>query len=95
MGTDSDVRQKQSDVYKRFIASDFQSAASSDEDAFYLAGTTPTTFKIGKCEMRDDTHVVVQVQLYWRQEGKTDQKEVYADVVKRDDKWLISKVNAR
>ena len=92
MGTDVTARGNQRDVYDRYIAADFRSAAGSDSDPFYLSGTTPTTFKIGKCEQRDDSHVTIQVQLYWRQDGKTDQKEVYADVVKSGDRWLIDKV---
>jgi len=39
--------------------------------------------------------VDIQVQIYWRQEQKIDQKEVYADVEKVGDKWLIDEVNGR
>jgi hypothetical protein len=89
------MRDKQRDVYNRFIAPTFQSASGRDIDPFFLSETTPTTLKIGKCEMKDDFHVEMQVQLYWRQENKTDQKEVYADVVKTGDKWLIDNVESR
>jgi hypothetical protein len=37
----------------------------------------------------------MQVQLYWRHDGKTDQKEVYADVAKTGDRWQIDKVESR
>jgi hypothetical protein len=95
MGTEADVREKEREVYNRFIAADFHAMASPDMDPFYLSNTTPTTFKIGKCEQKDDLHVTVQVQLYWRQEGRTDQKEVYADVSDAAGKWLIHTVESR
>jgi hypothetical protein len=95
LGTDPAMREKQRDVHDRYIASDFRSAAVSGLDPFFLSDTTPTTFKIGKCEVKDDSHVDIQVQIYWRQEQKIDQKEVYADVEKVGDKWLIDEVNGR
>jgi hypothetical protein len=95
LGTEPAMRDKQQDVYNRFIAPSFQSAAKTELDPFFLSPTIPTTLKIGKCEMKDDSHVEMQVQLYWRQDGKTDQKEVYADVAKTGDKWLIDKVESR
>ena len=95
MGTDAEMRQKQIDVFNRYVAPNFHSAAGPDSDPFYLSQTTPTTFKIGKCEQKDDSQVTVQVQLYWRQDGKTDQKEVYAEVKKATSGWLIDKVESR
>jgi hypothetical protein len=95
MGMDAAAREKQRDVYNRYIAPDFQSTAGSNADPFYLSDTIPTTFKIGKCDQKDDSHITMQIQLYWRQDRKTDQKEVYADMTKAGDKWLIDKVESR
>jgi hypothetical protein len=95
LGTDPAMRDKQKDVYDRFIAPGFVTAAGEGRDPFFLSDTIPTTLKIGKCEMKDDSRVEMQVQLYWRQGGKTDQKEVYADVARSGDKWLIDKVESR
>ena len=95
LGTEPAMRDKQRDVYDRFIAPQFSTVSKTNVDPFFLSDTTPTTLKIGKCEMKDDSHVTMQVQLYWRQDGKTDQKEVYADVAKSGDKWLIDKVQSR
>jgi hypothetical protein len=95
LGTDAAARQKQRDVYDRYIASNFHSAATAGLDPFFLSDTTPTTFKVGKCEVKDDSHVSMQVQIYWRQDQNVDQKEVYADVEKIGDKWQIDKVDGR
>lgn len=94
LGTDAEARGKQREIYDRFVSHSF-AAKSGPLDAYYLSETVPTTFKIGKCEPVDDSHAKVQVQLYWRQERKTDQKEVYAKTVKNEDKWLIESVDSR
>jgi hypothetical protein len=94
-GTDSAVREKQRDVYDKYVGTGFRPSLGSQSDPFYLSDVAPTTFKIGKCELKDESHVTVQIQLYWREQGKTDQKEVYADVSKNGDKWLIDKVEGR
>ena len=60
----------------------------------YFTGTdqAPKTFKVAKCEVTDPTHTVFQVQLYWRDDIETVQKEVHAEAVKSGDTWLINKV---
>jgi len=95
LGTDPNTREQQQVIYDRFIASNFHSSARSDLDPFFLSPTTPTTFKIGKCEMRNDSQTAIQVQLYWRQPDKTEQEEVYAETIRSADKWLIDKVESR
>jgi hypothetical protein len=95
LGTDSESRAKQKEFYDRYVSPGFTSTASGDVDPFFLSDTTPKTLKVGKCEERDDSHVAMQVQLYWKQEGHTDQKEVYADMSMTGGKWLIDKVESR
>jgi len=95
LGTDAKTRTQQQTTYDRFIAPGFQTSATDDLDPFFLSPTMPTTFKIGKCDVDNDSRVSIQVQLYWRYESKTDQKEVYAEVARSGDKWLIEKVASR
>ena len=96
-GTESEDRAKQPEVFKKYISSEspLNSAGGEKIDPFFNSATPPTTFKIGKCEMVDGTHTNIQVQLYWRQEAKTDQREVYADTVKSGDRWQIEKIESR
>jgi hypothetical protein len=95
LGTDADMRAKQKEIYDRFISPNFAGAPSGGLDPFFLSDTTPTTFKVGKCQQKDDSHVDMQVQIYWRHDGTTDQKQVYAKTIKTGDKWLIDKVESR
>ena len=95
LGTDAEMRSRQRDFYDRYVSRTFDPAQRDGLDAFFLSDTTPTTFKVGKCEVTDDTHAKVQVQLYWRQERKTDQKEIYVKTVKSEDTWLIESVDSQ
>lgn len=95
LGTDAEQRTQE--MYQRFISPNFPKDRGSnwESDPYFLSTSLPTTFKIGKCELKDDAHARVQVQLYWRLANKTDQKEVYADVVRSGDRWLIEKVEGQ
>jgi len=73
----------------------FSANYSGEPRSVFLSGTTPTTFKIGKCEAVTETKAEMQVQLYWREDGKTDQKEVFAELTRTNDRWLIEKVESR
>ena len=95
LGTDPEQRNKQPEVFKKYLSASLLTNASGETDPFFNSATPPTTFKIGKCEMVDTTHTNIQVQLYWREGPKTDQKEVYADTVKNGDRWQIEKIENR
>lgn len=97
LGTVPEQREKQPEIFRRFISPESRLNAGDFEiDPFFNSISQPTTFKIGKCEIIDPTHTNVQVQLYWRHEdAKTDQREVYADTVKREDKWLMESIEQR
>ena len=95
LGTDADKRQ--SDMFKKYVSSEFPNIQSNEKnDPFYLSANAPTTFKAGKCELVNDSHANVQVQLYWRySERNTEQREVYADTVKTGDVWQITRIEDR
>jgi hypothetical protein len=94
LGTDPEARSRQKDIYDRYVSADFRGTSNENGDPFFLATSTPTTFKIGKCGAIGDSKVEMQVQLYWRSDNKTDQHEVYAETVKKDNKWLIEEVRS-
>ncbi len=68
-------------------------AANDTRDYFTSSDDPPKTFKIGKCEAPQTDKADLQVQIYWRDDAKTVQKEVHVEVVKTGDAWLINKVS--
>ena len=69
------------------------SVSAWSRDYFTASDEFPKTFKIGKCEAPQPDKANVQVQLYWRDDTKTVQKEVNVEAVNRNDAWLINKVS--
>jgi hypothetical protein len=94
LGTEAEQRNKQADVFSRYVSQDSSlSLAASPVDPFFRSQIPPTTFKIGKCEVMDDRHTTVQVQLYWRDPNRTEQREVFAHTSKTESAWLIERVD--
>lgn len=67
--------------------------ADGGKDYFTDADETPKAFRIGGCKVSEPNQKVnFGVVLMWRDESKTEQKEVQVQAVKQNDKWLINKV---
>ncbi|MFM9903365.1 MAG: hypothetical protein ACKVQJ_02205 [Pyrinomonadaceae bacterium] len=82
---------------ERFLTGELMNTLSASvetmQDYFTKSGEPPKTFKIGKCDAPQADKVNIQVQLYWRDDAKTVQKEVHVEAVKSGDAWLINKVS--
>ncbi|MBV9216769.1 MAG: hypothetical protein JO053_11385 [Acidobacteria bacterium] len=74
------------EFYQRLVAS------NPSVDPFTFSADPPKTFKIAKCTEKAPADVDMQVQIYWRDEQKTTQKEVHVDTVRSGDKWLVNDV---
>ncbi len=94
IGTDAEERVKSWERFQKYFSPQFAPDPKTwATDPFTNADSTPKTFKIGVCKALDPEKVNLQVQLYWREETKTVQKEVHVEAVKSGDAWLINKVS--
>lgn len=64
-------------------------------DQFTASSDFPRTFKIGECRAATPTKVDLQIQLYWRDDQRTVQQEVTANMAKQDDSWLLDGVSSK
>lgn len=64
-------------------------------DPFTLTEDYPRAFKLGGCEAKTDGSVVLEVQLFWRDEKVTKQESVNATMIERNGRWLIEGVERR
>ena len=74
----------------------YNSLASAGEaklDYFTATDVYPKAFRVGSCTSKSDDRATLQIVLLWRDETRSDQKEVHADLVKRGDSWLILSVS--
>ena len=80
-----------------FLTSELVSALSasneSAKDYFTATDNYPRAFRVGSCTTDSDNSATLQVVLLWRDETKTEQKEVHVETRRVEDKWLINKVS--
>lgn len=69
------------------------SGSESKQDYFTASENFPRTFKIGHCTQNSAEDTTVQVQIYWKDDYTTVQKDVLVDVTKRAGEWLVNKVS--
>jgi len=77
------------------FADALKAAGPTDIDMFTLSTEFPKTFKIGECRMSTPTNVDIQIQIYWRDDAKTQQQEVVANYVLNGEKWLLDGVGSK
>ncbi len=70
-------------------------AGSNETVSDYFTATEnyPRAFRVGECSTNSAEKSTFQVLLLWRDETRSDQKEVLVETVKLGDKWLINKVS--
>jgi hypothetical protein len=74
----------------------FKTLSASNEksiDYFTQTDDYPRAFRVGACVVDSSEKTHFEVDLLWRDETRTEQREVSVEAVKSGDKWLISKVS--
>ena len=95
--TPENLRQRE-----KFLTNDFAknlrdaTPQTTGEDPFTLTADTPKAFRVGGCETVEPSKKVnFQILLFWKTESRSEQREIYAEVVKENGKWLINKIFKR
>jgi len=52
----------------------------------------PKAFRVGKCEVVEPAKTKLEVVLFWKDDTRSEQKVIHAEVVKQNDKWLVNKI---
>ncbi len=63
-------------------------------DYFTASSDVPKAFRVGECKVVSPEKTTFQVLLLWRDDTRSEQKEVAVDMVKQGDKWLVDGVLA-
>lgn len=82
---------------QRFLTPEFGrkigDLTTSEKDPFTLSDSLPTTFKLGECSS-SGSNAVFRVQVYWRDDRSTVQKDLYTAMKMNDSGWLIDDIAA-
>jgi hypothetical protein len=81
---------------ERFLTEDLtgqmRQQALENQDYFTQTDDYPKAFSVGKCEVVSPEKTVFNVLLFWRDDTRTEQREIKVEAVKQNDIWLINKV---
>lgn len=84
---------------EKYLTSDFAKtlAASNEQSKDYFTNTDdyPKAFRVGTCDAVTDDKANLQVLLFWKDDTRSEQKEVNVEAVKQSNGWLVNKVESR
>lgn len=62
------------------------------KDYFTATEDYPKAFRVGECTADSETKATLQVVLLWRNDTRSEQREVQVEAVNSGGNWLINKV---
>ncbi len=62
-------------------------------DHFTSTSDYPKAFRVGECKAVNAEKTVFQVLLLWKDDKRSEQKEIAVDMVKQGDEWLVDSVS--
>lgn len=67
----------------------------TDSEPFTLSAPddVPKAFRVGSCQMRAPDKTEVQILLFWKDDVRSEQREIQVEALKENDKWLISNIS--
>ncbi len=82
---------------EKFLTDELNRALAAPEtetatDYFTQTDDYPKAFRIGECAATDENRTVFQVVLFWKDDTRSEQREVKVESVKQNGKWLINRV---
>lgn len=86
-----DLKQKESFLTPELFAK-LASRAETPEDYFTSTSDYPKAFRVGTCTAESNDKVRFDVRLFWRDDKRSEEREVVATMVRADGKWLIDEV---
>jgi hypothetical protein len=63
------------------------------KDYFTQTDDYPKAFRVGACEVVSPEKTVFNVLLFWRDDARSEQREVKVETIKQNGVWLINKIN--
>ncbi len=65
-------------------------------DYFTATDDYPKAFRLGDCKTVElNKKVNIQILLFWKTDTRSEQREIYVEVIKENAKWLINKVESK
>ena len=96
-GNDMAFSQEGLEEKKEYLAPDFYERLRSERsmvDPFTRTEDLPKAFRVGECSVKEQgKNVVFDVLLFWKTDIRTEQRSIFVEVSKVNDRWLIRNIN--
>ena len=92
MKTDSENLKKRENFLSPRLFEQLKNQPASQNDYFTQTENYPKAFRVGGCEVLSSDKTVFEVLIFWKSETESVQKQLKAEAVKENGKWLIDKV---
>ena len=81
---------------ERFLTPEFTNFLKNGQDGIdpFTTNSTdlPKAFRVGECKEISPDRAEFQVLLFWRDDTRTEQREILVPAVRSGDKWLIDRI---
>src|SRR5688572_30569505 len=64
----------------------------STKDYFTQADDYPKAFRVGACEVVSPEKTIFEVLLFWKDNTRSEQREIKVEMIKQNNNWLINQV---
>ena len=77
------------------LLTQLENSPTTDVDYFTATNDYPKAFSDGTCELPEPGRALFRVNLFWKDDTRSEQRELNVEAVKRGDGWLINKVTPK
>ena len=82
---------------ERFLSPEFAAAVAGSEEGTdpFTTGTDdiPKAFRVGECREISPERTESNVLLFWRDDYRTEQREIRIETIDKNDTWLVNKIS--
>jgi hypothetical protein len=76
------------------LTASLTSLADEKRDYFTASDDYPKAFRVGACRAAASDRSEVQVLLFWKDDQRSEQREIWVETVRENNDWRINKVTA-
>ena len=82
---------------EKFLSPDFAASLAGSKEGTdpFTTGSDdiPKAFRVGECREISPEQTESTVLLFWRDDDRTEQREIKVETVDRNDSWVVNKVS--
>jgi len=93
IATDAQQRDKQPEVFQKYVGPLERDPRKWETDEFLLTNDFPKAFRVGKCTVVEPgRRTRFEVLLFWKDDVRSEQRTIKVDTEIADGRWLIRSI---